>query len=214
MDFLASLNHAQRQAVEAVEGPVLILAGPGSGKTRVITHRIAYLVRVCGVKPFRIMAVTFTNRAAREMKGRLKELIGQQIESLAIGTFHSICVGILRREGKTIGLNSNFVIYDEEDQLKVIKQSLEEEKLDPKQYAPRALLSAISSAKSSLIGPKEYSERINSYFDEIVYRVYQRYQQLLHRSDAVDFDDLLMRVVCLFKAHPDILASYQSRYAG
>ncbi len=212
MDFLASLNHAQRQAVEAVEGPVLILAGPGSGKTRVITHRIAYLVRVCGVKPFRIMAVTFTNRAAREMKGRLKELIGQQIESLAIGTFHSICVGILRREGKTIGLNSNFVIYDEEDQLKVIKQSLEEEKLDPKQYAPRALLSAISSAKSSLIGPKEYSERINSYFDEIVYRVYQRYQQLLHRSDAVDFDDLLMRVVCLFKAHPDILASYQSRY--
>ena len=212
MEFLASLNQAQRQAVEAVEGPVLILAGPGSGKTRVITHRIAYLVKVCGVKPFHIMAVTFTNRAAREMKGRLEELIGQQIESLAIGTFHSICARILRREGKAIGLNSSFVIYDEEDQLKVIKQSLEEEKLDSKQYAPRALLSAISSAKSSLIGPKEYSERINSYFDEIVYRIYQRYQQLLNRSAAVDFDDLLMRVVSLFKAHPDILTSYQSRY--
>ncbi len=212
MDFLTSLNHAQRQAVEAVDGPVLILAGPGSGKTRVITHRIAYLVKVCGVKAFHIMAVTFTNRAAREMKGRLQKLIGQQIESLSIGTFHSICAQILRREGRAIGLNSSFVIYDEDDQLKVVKQSLEAEKLDPKQFAPRALLSAISSAKSSLIGPKEYSERINSYFDEIVYRVYQRYQLLLDRSSAVDFDDLLMKVVSLFKAHPDILATYQSRY--
>jgi len=212
MDFLTSLNHAQKQAVEAVEGPVLILAGPGSGKTRVITHRIAYLVKVCGVKPFNIMAVTFTNRAAREMKGRLEGLIGQQIESLAIGTFHSICAKILRREGKAIGLNSSFVIYDEDDQLKVIKQSLEAEKLDPKQYAPRALLTAISSAKSNLIGPSEYSERVNSYFGEIVHRVYQRYQQLLERSSAVDFDDLLMKVVILFKTHPDILASYQSHY--
>ncbi len=212
MDILTSLNSAQRQAIEAVEGPVLILAGPGSGKTRVITHRIAYLVKVCGVKPFHIMAVTFTNRAAREMRGRLEELLGQQAEYLTIGTFHSVCARILRREAEAIGLNSKFVIFDDEDQMRVIKQSLEEAKIDAKQYAPRALLSAINSAKSKLIGPNDYAQHIHSYFDEIIYRVYQHYQQLLDRSEAVDFDDLLMKVVSLFRAHQDILAKYQSRY--
>jgi len=177
MNVLAALNPAQRQAVEAIDGPVLILAGPGSGKTRVITHRVAYLIKVCGISPYHIMAVTFTNKAAREMKQRLEELLGQAVEALTLGTFHAICARILRREGEATGLDSSFVIYDQEDQLSLIKQAVEELNLDPKQYAPRALHSAISAAKSRLVGPEEYAQWISSYFEEIVHRVYQRYQQ-------------------------------------
>ena len=176
MDILATLNPAQREAVEAIEGPVLILAGPGSGKTRVITHRVAHLIKLCGVSPHHIMAVTFTNKAAREMRERLEQLLGQAVEALTLGTFHAICARILRREGKAIGLDASFVIYDEEDQLSLTKQALEELNLDPKQYAPRALHSAISAAKSRLIGPEDYAPGVNSYFEEIVSRVYQRYQ--------------------------------------
>ncbi len=212
MDILATLNPAQRQAVEAIEGPVLILAGPGSGKTRVITHRVAYLIKVCGISPHHVMAVTFTNKAAREMKERLEQLLRQEIEALTLGTFHAICARILRREGKAIELNPRFVIYDDEDQLNLIKQSLQEINLDPKQYAPRVLQSAISAAKSRIITPKDYAQQIHSYFEEIVQRVYQRYQQSLGQSEAVDFDDLLMKTVQLFQAHPEILGRYQSRY--
>jgi DNA helicase-2/ATP-dependent DNA helicase PcrA len=212
MDILATLNPAQREAVEAIEGPVLILAGPGSGKTRVITHRIAYLIKSCGVSPHNIMAVTFTNKAAREMKERLEQLLGQAVEALTLGTFHAICARILRREGKAIGLDSSFVIYDEEDQLSLTKQALEELNLDPKQYAPRALHSAISAAKSRLIGPEDYAQRVSSYFEEIVHRIYQHYQQLLSQGRAVDFDDLLMKTVQLFQDHPQILSRYQSKY--
>ena len=125
MDILATLNPAQREATQAIKGPVLILAGPGSGKTRVITHRVAYLVKVCGVSPHHIMAVTFTNKAAREMKERLHQLLGQAIEALTLGTFHAICARILRRDGKAVGLDSSFLIYDEEDQLRLVKQVLE-----------------------------------------------------------------------------------------
>jgi len=212
MDILATLNPTQREAVEAIEGPVLILAGPGSGKTRVITHRVAYLVKLCGVNPSHIMTVTFTNKAAREMRERLEQLLGQAVEALTLGTFHAICARILRREGKAIGLDSSFVIYDEEDQLSLTKQALEELNLDPKQYAPRALHSAISAAKSRLIGPNDYAQRVSSYFEEIVHRVYQRYQQLLSQGRAVDFDDLLMKTVQLFQDHPQILNQYQSKY--
>jgi len=212
MDILATLNPAQREAVEAIKGPVLILAGPGSGKTKVITHRVAYLVKLCGVSPHHIMAVTFTNKAAREMSERLEQLLGQTAEALSLGTFHAICARILRREGKAIGLDSSFVIYDEDDQLSLIKQVLEELNLDPKQYAPRALRSAIGAAKSRLISPGGYAQRVSSYFEEIVHRVYQRYQQLLSQSRAVDFDDLLMKTVQLFQDHPQILSRYQSKY--
>lgn len=212
MDILATLNPVQREAVEATEGPVLILAGPGSGKTRVITHRVAYLVRGCGVNPHHIMAVTFTNKAAWEMKERLEQLLGQAVEALTLGTFHAICARILRREGKATGLNAGFVIYDDEDQLKLIKQSLQEINLDPKQYAPRALQSAISAAKSRLISAEGYAQQIQSYFEEVVQRVYQHYQQLLSQSEAVDFDDLLMKTVELFRNHLQILNRYQSRY--
>jgi DNA helicase-2/ATP-dependent DNA helicase PcrA len=212
VDILAELNPAQRKAVQAIDGPVLILAGPGSGKTRVITHRIAYLIKACGISPRNIMAVTFTNKAAREMKERLEQLLGQAVEALTLGTFHATCARILRREGKAIGLDSSFVIYDEEDQLTLVKQVLEELNLDPKQYAPRAIHSAISAAKSRLVSSEDYGQRVNSYFEEIVHRVYQRYQQLLGRSQAVDFDDLLMKAVQLFQNHPQILNRYQSRY--
>jgi DNA helicase-2/ATP-dependent DNA helicase PcrA len=212
MDILASLNPAQKEAVEAIKGPVLILAGPGSGKTRVITHRVAYLIKTCGVSPHNIMAVTFTNKAAREMKERLEQLLGQVAEALSLGTFHAICARILRREGKTIGLESSFVIYDEDDQLRLMKQTLEELNLDVKQYAPQALRSAISAAKSRLISSEGYAEWVSSYFEEIVHRVYQRYQQLLGQAQAVDFDDLLMKTVQLFRDHPQILTRYQSRY--
>jgi len=212
MDILATLNPTQREAVEAIEGPVLILAGPGSGKTRVITHRVAYLVKLCGVNPSHIMTVTFTNKAAREMRERLEQLLGQAVEVLTLGTFHAICARILRREGKAIGLDSSFVIYDEEDQLSLAKQALEELNLDPKQYAPRALRSAIGAAKSRLIDPNDYAQRVSSYFEEIVHRVYQRYQQLLSQGRAVDFDDLLMKTVQLFQDQPQILKRYQSKY--
>ncbi|NWF77863.1 MAG: DNA helicase PcrA [Chloroflexi bacterium] len=212
MDILAKLNPAQREAVEAIDGPVLILAGPGSGKTRVITHRIAYLIKSCGISPHNIMAVTFTNKAAREMRERLERLLGQAVEALTLGTFHATCARILHREGKAIGLDSSFVIYDEEDQLSLIKQALEELNLDPKQYAPRAIHSAISAAKSRLISSEVYAQRVNSYFEEIVHRVYQRYQQLLNQGQALDFDDLLMKTVRLLQDNPQILKRYQSRY--
>jgi len=212
MDILATLNPAQREAVEAIKGPVLILAGPGSGKTRVITHRIAYLIKSCGVSPHNIMAVTFTNKAAREMRERLEQLLGQAVEALTLGTFHAICARILRREGKAIGIDSSFVIYDEEDQLSLTKQAMEELNLDPKQYAPRTLHSAISAAKSRLVGPEDYAQRVSSYFEEIVHRIYQRYQQLLSQGRAVDFDDLLMKTVQLFQDHHQILSRYQSKY--
>jgi DNA helicase-2/ATP-dependent DNA helicase PcrA len=212
MDILATLNPAQREAVEAIKGPVLILAGPGSGKTRVITHRVAYLVKICGINPHNVMAVTFTNKAAREMAERLEQLLGQAVEALTLGTFHAICARILRREGKAIGLESSFVIYDEDDQLRLMKQVLAELNLDPKQYAPQALRSAIGAAKSRLINSKDYAQRVSSYFEEIVQRVYQRYQELLSQGQAVDFDDLLIKTVQLFQDRPQILSRYQSRY--
>ncbi len=211
MDILAELNPAQRAAAEAVGGPVLILAGPGSGKTRVIAHRVAYLIKVCGIRPDRIMAVTFTNKAAREMEERLHRLVGSSVKDLTNGTFHSICARILRRDGQTIGIDSRFVIYDDGDKITLIKRSLPELGLDPKQYAPRAIAAAISAAKSQVLGPGDYIERSRSYFEEVVGRVYERYQSLLTESNALDFDDLLMKAVQLFRSRPEILAKYQER---
>ncbi len=212
MDILAELNPAQREAVETISGPVLILAGPGSGKTRVITHRVAYLIKVCGVNPRRIMAVTFTNKAAREMEERLHRLVSGSVNDLTVGTFHAICARILRRDGKAIAIDPRFVIYDSEDQISLIKRGIQGVGLDPKQYAPRAIQSAITAAKSRLLTPADYLQRSRSYFDEVVQRVYERYQQLLTESNALDFDDLLMKVVHLFRQSPEILSRYQSRY--
>jgi DNA helicase-2/ATP-dependent DNA helicase PcrA len=189
MDILAGLNPAQKQAVETIEGPLLIVAGPGSGKTRVITHRVAYLIKVCGINPHRIMAVTFTNKAAREMQERLEKLLGQTAGDLTLGTFHAICARILRMEGKAIGLDSKFVIYDEDDQLSLVKQAMQELDIDPKQYIPRSIQSAIKYAKSRLLTPAGYIEEANSYYETIVQRVYERYQQALLHILVDEFQD-------------------------
>jgi DNA helicase II / ATP-dependent DNA helicase PcrA len=212
MDILAQLNPAQKEAVVATQGPVLILAGPGSGKTRVITHRVAYLIKVCGLSPHNILAVTFTNKAAREMSERLQHLVGQAVNNLTMGTFHAICARVLRIDGQVAGIDPGFIIYDEDDQLNLIKQALQEFKLDPKQNVPRAILSSISASKSRLQTPQYYTSASRSYFDEVVGRVYERYQKLLEDSHALDFDDLLMRTVTLFRSHPEVLKKYQERY--
>jgi DNA helicase-2/ATP-dependent DNA helicase PcrA len=213
MDFLAGLNPAQREAVETIEGPVLIVAGPGSGKTRVIAHRAAYLINVCGISPRRILAVTFTNKAAREMRERIYQLVGRTVEGLTLGTFHATCVRILRTEARHIGLDRSFVIYDDSDQLSLLRRSIEQLGLDPKQYPPRGIGSAISSAKARLLPPQDYRGQVGNYFEEVVAaRVYERYQELLTESNAQDFDDLIMSTVRLFRDNPGVLEKYQSRY--
>jgi DNA helicase-2/ATP-dependent DNA helicase PcrA len=212
MNILAGLNPAQKEAVETIEGPVLIVAGPGSGKTRVIAHRVAYLITVCGISPYRILAVTFTNKAAREMKERVYHLLGRTVEGLTLGTFHATCARILRMEAQHIGISKDFLIYDEGDQNSLLKQSIEQVGLDPKQYPPRAIGIAISAAKARLLAPQEYRQQVGSYYEEVVARVYERYQELLAENSALDFDDLIMRTVHLFRNQPEVLAKYQSRY--
>ena len=211
-DILTNLNPAQKEAVETIRGPVLILAGPGSGKTRVITHRIAYLLKVCGISPYRILAVTFTNKAAREMEARLAVLASTAAKELTMGTFHAICARILRIDGKSVGVASNFVIYDQDDQVALMKRVLQELGLDPKQYSPMAILSHISNAKSQMLGPAEALQRGRSYFEEVVGRSYERYQAMLLAANALDFDDLLLRTVKLLRECPEVLSKYQNRY--
>ena len=212
-DLLEGLNPAQQEAVEAVEGPLLIVAGPGSGKTRVITHRIAYLVQVHGVSPYSILAMTFTNKAAREMKERLGRLAGRHADALTVGTFHSFCARLLRREGDFIGLSRNYSIFDDDDQIAAIKQCLERADYDPKRYPPRAVLSLISKAKSVLQDSRAMAREADGYyFEEVCARVYRHYEELLARNNAVDFDDLLLRTVQLFREYPVVLERYQDRY--
>jgi len=211
MDFLADLNPQQRKAVEASDGPVLVLAGPGSGKTRVLTHRAAYLVQVRGIAPRNVIAVTFTNKAAREMRARLDKLLGvNESKELTLGTFHAICARFLRREAPHLGLAREFAIYDADDQLSLIKRALQDLNLDDKKYKPSVLQNKISQAKSELIPPESYQPQ--TYGDEIVRRVYERYQQLLRENNALDFDDLLMQTVVLFDQNPTVLHYYQERY--
>jgi len=210
MDILEGLNEAQREAVEAIEGPVLVLAGPGSGKTKVLVHRAAYLIKVCGLSPYSIMAVTFTNKAAREMKERLYRLLGERVEQLTVGTFHAICARILRREGEAIGIPSSFVIYDEEDQLSAVRQAVRELNLNEKLYRPPALLQAISRLKAELILPSDFNP--STYWEEVMRRVYERYQEILKNHNALDFDDLLLAVVRLWKEAPQILEKYRRRF--
>ena len=212
MDILEGLNQQQRDAVETVDGPLLILAGPGSGKTRVITHRIAYLVRECSINPYRIAAVTFTNKAAREMKNRLEGLMGPRAQDLTVATFHSFCAMILRREGHHIGLDRTFVIYDQEDQLTLLKRVMEAEEIHLQRFAPRSILSTISAAKSQLIDENTYAAGRSGYLEEVIHKAYLRYQDLLQRNNAVDFDDLLIKTYTLFRDNSAVLQQYQSRY--
>ena len=215
-DILAGLNPAQREAVTAVKGPVLVLAGPGSGKTRVLAHRVAYLLRVAGVHPRAVMAVTFTNKAAGEMKERVNKLLGESVavstgwKGLTIGTFHSICARILRAEAGPAGLNPNYVIYDDGEQLSAIKQALRDLKLDEKMYRPEAIRAAISKAKNELIKPEQYGA--STYYEEVARRVYTRYQEIMAANGALDFDDLLTRTTWLFQEQPEVLRRYHERY--
>ena len=220
-DILEGLNPNQREAVTTIEGPLLIVAGPGSGKTRVITHRIAYLVKECGVRPYCIAAVTFTNKAAREMRERLfgtsdkdrsAPLLGMRDQELSVNTFHAFCAKVLRREGGNIGLDSHFAIYDDSDQIALMKRSMLEVNVDPKQYSPRALQSAISTAKSQLVDAEGFGLNRETYWDELVHRVYARYEELLSQSSAVDFDDLLHKTHFLFNQFPDVADKYSGRY--
>jgi DNA helicase II / ATP-dependent DNA helicase PcrA len=211
MDFLGELNAAQRAAVTAGPGPVLVLAGPGSGKTRVLTHRIVYLIRELNVAPWHIMAVTFTNKAAREMGLRVESLLDGNPRGLTMGTFHATCVRILRRESQELaGYDADFVIFDTDDQRHVVKQALGDLNLDDKKFQPAKMLNGIGAAKNELITPDEYAA--SNYVSEVIRRVYQRYQEILVANNAMDFDDLLMNTVALFEQRPDVLQRYQQKY--
>ena len=190
-DLLAGLNEPQKKAVTMTEGPVLILAGPGSGKTRVITHRIAYLVQHENISPWRILAVTFTNKAAKEMRERLEKLVGiNESKEMTIGTFHAICARVLRVEADhlaPLGLNRSFVILDTDDQATLIKQAIRSLNLDEKQYRPAAIQGMISRAKNDLLGPEQMAEQAAKYIEEVAARVYKAYQKLLRANNSVDF---------------------------
>lgn len=211
MSLTSNLNEAQRRAVEADAGPVLVLAGPGSGKTRVLTHRIAYLIREKQVSPWQLVAVTFTNKAAREMRHRVETLLDGNPSGLTMGTFHATCVGILRRENQSLpGYDSNFVIFDTDDQRQVVKRALLDNNLDDKKFPPNKMLAGIGKAKNELVTPEQYAA--GNYISEVTKRVYQRYQEILVANNAMDFDDLLMNTVLLFEARQDILRKYQEKY--
>jgi DNA helicase II / ATP-dependent DNA helicase PcrA len=210
--ILQDLNPPQREAVTTASGPLLILAGPGSGKTRVIAHRIAYLVDHEEVAPWRIASVTFTNKAAREMRGRVEAHLAEAAAEVVLGTFHSICARFLRIEAQHAGIDRSFNIYDDADQMALMKRVAESVGIDTKRFPERMLLSAVSRAKSELIGAREYAETARSYFEEIVSRAYERYQVLLAENDALDFDDLILRTVEMLRAHEDLRRKYQERF--
>jgi DNA helicase II / ATP-dependent DNA helicase PcrA len=211
-DLLDTLNPKQQDAVQFIDGPVLVLAGPGSGKTRVLTHRVAYLIAQ-GVDPYHILAVTFTNKAAREMRERLDAILGEgKASALTVGTFHSICTRFLRRDIHHTGRERDFAIYDSDDQQRVMKRVLKQLDLDEKKNNPRAIHATISRAKNELVDVAEFRKHARTYFDEVVARCYERYQQLLRESNALDFDDLLLETVRLFENHHPVLSHYHRRY--
>ncbi len=209
--ILEDLNPPQRDAVTTIAGPLLILAGPGSGKTRVIAHRIAYLVDVIGVAPWRILSVTFTNKAAKEMRSRVAAHLEEAAADLLLGTFHSICARLLRTEADRIGLNRSFNIYDDSDQMSLMKRACERSNVDTKRFKERAILSAISHAKSELVSPETYAKEARDYFGEVVARVYDHYQRLLVENSALDFDDLIVRTVEMLRHHEEVREKYQER---
>ncbi|CEE00468.1 ATP-dependent DNA helicase PcrA [Caldibacillus thermoamylovorans] len=210
--LLAGLNKEQQQAVKTTEGPLLIMAGAGSGKTRVLTHRIAYILLEKGVNPYNILAITFTNKAAREMKERINGILGGAADEIWISTFHSMCVRILRRDIDRIGINRNFTILDTTDQLSVIKGILKDKNIDSKKFDPRGILSAISSAKNELIDAKQYGKYTGNYFENIVSDVFEQYEKRLLKNHSLDFDDLIMKTIQLFKRVPEVLEYYQRKF--
>ncbi|RIU91331.1 DNA helicase PcrA [Oceanobacillus picturae] len=211
-DLLKGLNKEQQEAVKHTEGPLLIMAGAGSGKTRVLTHRIAYLLGEKEVAARNVLAITFTNKAAREMKDRVRKLVGPESEYMWVSTFHSMCVRILRRDIDRIGYNRNFSILDSGDQLSVIKQILKNLNIDPKKFDPRAMLGQISAAKNELITAAEYNKNVGNFFDRQVGQIYESYEKILKKNQSLDFDDLIMQTIHLFKRVPEVLEYYQRRF--
>ncbi|MCS7173748.1 MAG: UvrD-helicase domain-containing protein [Armatimonadetes bacterium] len=213
LELLADLNPAQREAVLHEGGPLLILAGAGSGKTRVLAYRVAYLIRGRGVPPDRILAVTFTNKAAGEMRDRIAQLVGGRVaEHLWIGTFHRICGRLLRRWGERIGLSPRFVVYDEEDQRATVREALRRLQLDERRIPPGAVLGLISAAKNEGTDLPDYERRATTYFEQVVAAVWREYQRILAEHDALDFDDMLVETLRLFATCPDVLAACQERF--
>ncbi len=210
--YLAGLNPAQREAVLHTEGPLLVIAGAGSGKTRVLTHRVAHLITAVGVKPNEILAITFTNKAAGEMRERLTTMLGPVARAIWILTFHAACGRMLRSEAERLGYKSNFTIYDSQDQVRLVKQVLDDLDKDPKRFVPRGIHAQISNAKNQLVTPALYRERVASFFDQTVAEVYELYQKRLHASNAVDFDDMLMLTVEVLERFPDARKRWQNAF--
>src|SRR5207344_1157081 len=210
--YLTDLNPAQREAVLTTEGPLLVIAGAGSGKTRVLTHRVAHLLAAVGAKPNEILAITFTNKAAQEMKERVERGLGPVARAIWIMTFHSACGRILRREAERLGYRSTFTIYDDQDQVRLTKACLEELGKDPKRFSPRGIHHQISQAKNQLVSPEEYSRRVASFWDQTVAETYELYQRRLHASNAVDFDDLIMLTVEVLQRFPDALEHWRKAF--
>ncbi|MBS1847648.1 MAG: UvrD-helicase domain-containing protein, partial [Actinobacteria bacterium] len=206
------LNPVQAAAVTHADGPVLVIAGAGSGKTRVLTRRIAYLVEERGVSPFEILAITFTNKAAQEMKGRVARLVGPVAERMWVSTFHSACVRILRRDGDKLGFPSSFTIYDQSDAQRLIGYILRDLDVDTKRLTARAVHAQISAAKNDGVGPDEYARRADEVLTRRIAEVYVEYQARLAAAGAMDFDDLLTRTVQLFREVPEVLEHYQRRF--
>ena len=211
-NLLADLSERQREAVTHTDGPLLIVAGPGSGKTRVMAHRVAYLIGEKGILPWKILAVTFTNKAARELRERCERLVGVGSNELQVRTFHGFCSRVLRTDGDKVGLKPEFTIYDADDQARVARKILDDFDVDPKQFPPRALLSVISDAKNNMRSPAQLSRRTETYRDEVAVRVYEAYEGALQRANAVDFDDLLLKTFLLLEGHPEMLEKYQERF--
>lgn len=210
--LLARLNPVQRDAVQHTDGPLLIFAGAGSGKTRVLTHRVAWLISEHRVAPRHILAVTFTNKAAQEMRERIVHLVGEESRAIWIGTFHATCARILRESGDKIGLERDFVVYDDGDQMTLMRECLTQLHIDDKKFGPRAVLAHISRAKEKLVTPEEYPRIFTGFFEQIVGKVYELYRDKLKQNHALDFDDLLMVTVRLFQQRPEVLERYQSRF--
>ena len=210
--LLTELNPSQREAVAATEGPVLVVAGAGSGKTRVLTYRIAHLIRDLGLAPDSILAITFTNKAADEMRTRVAHLVGRATRSMWVSTFHSACVRILRREAPRLGYRSGFTIYDEDDSVRMLTICIRDLDLDPRRFPPKAIKAAVSKAKNELIDYEAFASSGDGFYHEQISDVYRLYQQRLLEASAMDFDDLLMITVELFGAFPEVLAQYQERF--
>ncbi|RST88744.1 DNA helicase PcrA [Vagococcus humatus] len=210
--LLAGMNPKQTEAVLHTDGPLLIMAGAGSGKTRVLTHRIAYLIEEKGVNPWNILAITFTNKAAKEMRERVSRLLTTGGEEVWVSTFHAMCVRILRRDVDRIGYNRNFTILDSSEQLTLMKRIVKEQNIDSKKFDPRSILGSISQSKNKLMTPEDFSEFQGSYYDRIVGQCYEAYQKELHTNQCMDFDDLIMLTIRLFHQEPEVLAYYQTKF--